>query len=134
MKNLSSIKDWNIFALLYLGAVIVTLVLSGFTTDFPNLSISSTQVFTLLYLGAIASGLGFFLWNYGVTKTNIGTAAIFNDLKIPLGILVSVLFFGDSVKIWNLTVGGLIVTTALVINEFQFNKRSKIQITEERSK
>jgi len=134
MKNLSGIKDWNIFALLYLGALLVTLVLSGFTTDFPNLSISSTQVFTLLYLGAIASGLGFFLWNYGVTKTNIGTAAIFNDLKIPLGILVSVLFFGDSVKIWNLTVGGLIVTTALVINEFQFNKRSKIQITEERSK
>lgn len=134
MKNINAVRDWNIFALLYLGAAAVTIVLSGFTTDFTQISISSTQIFTLLYLGVIASGLGFFLWNYGVRKTNIGTAAIFNDLKIPLGILVSVLFFGDSVKIRNLVVGGLIVIIALIINEFEFNKRSKTQITEERSK
>jgi len=123
MKNLEGIKDWNIFALLYLGAVVVTFILSTFTTDYTNLNISSTQIFTLLYLGAIASGLGFFLWNYGVRKANIGTVAVFNNLKIPLGILVSVLFFEDVVKIQNLIVGGLIVIAALVINEYQFNKR-----------
>ncbi|NOX65457.1 MAG: EamA family transporter [Chlorobi bacterium] len=134
MKNISDIKDWNIFALLYLGAMSVTFIFSIFTTDFTNINISSTQLFTLLYLGAIASGLGFFLWNYGVRKTNIGTAAIFNDLKIPLGILVSVLFFGDSVKIQNLVVGGLIVTAALVINEYRFNKSLYTQTTKERSK
>ena len=134
MKKLDAIKDWNIFVLLYLGATIVTMILSAFTTDFDNLNISSTQILTLLYLGAIASGLGFFLWNYGVRKSNIGTVAIFNDLKIPLGILVSILIFGDSVKIQNLVVGGLIVIAALVINEHQFNKRIKIQNTEERIK
>lgn len=123
MKNLDGIKDWNIFALLYLGAVVVTFLFSIITTDFTNLNISSTQVFTLIYLGAIASGLGFFLWNYGVRKTNIGTVAVFNDMKIPLGIFVSVLFFGDVVKIQNLILGGLIVIAALVINEYQFNKR-----------
>lgn len=122
MKNIKGMSDWNIFALLYLGAVLVTFALSILTTDFADLNISSTQIYTLLYLGVIASGLGFFLWNYGVRKTNIGTVAIFNNLKIPLGILVSVLFFGDSVKIQNLFVGGLIVITALVINEYRFNK------------
>lgn len=123
MKNLDGINDWNIFALLYLGAVVVAFLLSIVTTDFANLNISSTQIFTLLYLGAIASGIGFFLWNYGVRKTNIGTIAVFNNMKIPLGIFVSVLFFGDVVNIQNLIVGGLIVIAALVINEYQFNKR-----------
>lgn len=123
MKNLDGIKDWNIFALLYLGAVVVAFLLSSFTTDYANLNISSTQIFILIYLGAVASGFGFFLWNYGVRKTNIGTIAVFNNMKIPLGIFVSVLFFGDVVNIQNLIVGGLIVIAALVINEYQFNKR-----------
>ncbi|VAX26169.1 MadN protein [hydrothermal vent metagenome] len=134
MKNISAVKDWNIFALLYLGAVIVTFILSIFTTDFTNMNISSTQIYTLLYLGAIASGVGFFLWNYGVRKTNIGTVAIFNDLKIPLGVLVSIIFFGESAKIQNLVIGGLIVTAALVINEYRFNKSLYTQTTKERSK
>ena len=123
MKDLTTIKDSNIFALLYLGAVAITFVISIFTVDVNSISITFTEMITLLYLGAVASGLGFFLWNYGVRKSNIGTVAVFNNLKIPLGILVSILFFGETVNIQDLIIGGLIVIAALVINEYQFNKR-----------
>lgn len=123
MAELDNVKDRDIFALPYLGAAGTTLIISLFTIKMENLIITFPQILTLLYLGAIASGLGFFLWNYGVRKANIGTVAIFNNLKIPLGILVSILFFGEKVQIQNLIIGGLILITALVINEYQFNKR-----------
>jgi len=123
MKNLGTVKDSDIFALLYLGAVGITFLISLFTIELDNLSMSSSQIFTLFYLGVIASGLGFFLWNYGVRKTNIGNTAIFNNLKIPLGILVSIVFFDEVVNISDLFIGGLIIISALVINEYQLNKR-----------
>ncbi|MEN8192752.1 MAG: EamA family transporter [Bacteroidota bacterium] len=123
MKKIKDFKDWDVFGLLYFGAATITFIFTIVQTDLNNLDISSTQIFTLLYLGVIASGLGFFLWNYGVRKSNIGTAAIFNNLKIPLGVLVSVIFFGETVKIENLIFGGLIVVISLVINESSFKKR-----------
>ena len=123
MFKLRNVLDKDIFGLLYMGAVGVTFIFALFTTEIKEISFSAGQLLTLIYLGAIASGLGFFLWNIGVRKSNIGTLAIFNNLKIPLGILVSVLFFEESVKFMNLILGGLIVIIALVINEYYFNKR-----------
>lgn len=111
----SQIKDVNIFALLYAGATIITALFSGFTTDFSNLSISFEQTYTIVYLGVIASGLGFFLWNYGARKTDAGTLAVFNNLKIPLAMLVSFIFFGESVSIEKLIAGGIVITIALLI-------------------
>ncbi len=122
MLKLKKVRDKDIFGLLYVGAVGVTFIFALLTTHIREIEVSGVQILTLLYLGAIASGLGFFLWNMGVRKSNIGTVAIFNNLKIPLGILVSLLFFGESVKITNLLLGGLIVIIALVINEYYFNK------------
>jgi len=112
------IKDRDVFALLYFGAVITSFIFTLFTTNLLEIKITETQVFTLLYLGIVASGLGFFLWNYGARKTNAGALAIFNNLKIPLGILVSILFFDEIVNIDTLIVGGIIVIFALIINEY----------------
>lgn len=119
MVKQSEIKDKNIYSLLFLGGFLLALVFSLFTTDYNLISLNKTEVYTLLYLGAVASGIGFFLWNYGAKLTNIGSLAIFNNLKIPLGIIVSILFFSEKVYFWNLLIGGLIVTFALLINEYQ---------------
>ena len=112
------IKDRDVFALLYFGAVLTSFIFTLFATNLMEIKITETQVFTLLYLGIIASGLGFFLWNYGARKTNTGALAIFNNLKIPLGIVVSILFFDEIVNIDTLIVGGIIVIFALIINEY----------------
>ncbi len=124
LKYEPELKDINIFGLLYFGAVIITGVFSIFTTDYSALILNSKQIYTLLYLGIVASGIGFFLWNYGARKTNAGTLAVFNNLKIPLGILVSLFVFNESTDLIKLTAGGMIVLFALYFSEskyFKFN-------------
>ncbi len=113
MQAGKNIKDKNVFALLFLGAVIFTFVTSLFTTNYSEIELTSKQIFTLLYLGAIASGAGFFLWNYGAVLTKIGTLAVFNNIKIPLAILVSILVFGERANTVNLVAGGLVLLFAL---------------------
>ena len=60
------------------------------------LALTATQRWTLLYLGVLASGVGFFLWNVGATKVAAGTLAVMNNAKVPLGVAVSLLFFGGN--------------------------------------
>ena len=68
-------------------------------------------------MGIVASGVGFFLWNLGARKTDAGALAIFNNLKIPFGVAVSIFVFGESEDVTKLLVGFLIISTALYINE-----------------
>ncbi len=83
--------DLQVFALLYLGAAFVAApAAAGALLGGPAITLKQTGI--LLYLGVIASGLGFFLWNTGARQVGPGALAVFNNLKIPLGILVSVLF------------------------------------------
>ncbi|MDA3861108.1 MAG: EamA family transporter [Melioribacteraceae bacterium] len=124
MSRSPGIKDKNIFAILFLGGFLTAFLFTLFTTEYSALAVNKNEIFTLLYLGIIASGLGFFLWNYGAKLTNTGSLAIFNNLKIPLGIVVSIFFFSEKANFWNLLLGGLIVTFALVINEHQIKKHS----------
>lgn len=117
MKKTNSVKDYQVFGLLYLGAVVITSVATGFTTNWGALHITQTQVFTLLYLGILASGLCFFWWNLGARKVNGGTLAVFNNLKIPLAIAVSFLIFHEQSNLPRLLVGGFLVILALFISE-----------------
>ena len=43
--------------------------------------------------------------------------AVFNHLKIPLAVAVSLLVFGESTNITRLLFGGVIIIGALVLNE-----------------
>ncbi len=113
MKKRNTLKDRNVFALMFLGAVFFTLATSLFTTNYGEIEITKNQILILIYLGAIASGLGFFLWNYGAVLTKIGTLAVFNNLKIPLAVTVSLVIFGERTNPVNLLVGGSILLFAL---------------------
>jgi carboxylate/amino acid/amine transporter len=107
--------DLHVFGLLYLGAAL-TAALATLGSDWSTFEITLKQAGILLYLGAIASGLGFFLWNLGARKVSAGALAIFNNLKIPLGILVSVLLFGETTDWVRLLIGGTLMAAALFIN------------------
>jgi drug/metabolite transporter (DMT)-like permease len=116
------LKDIEIFAIPYLGGFVTAAVVSVVFVDWSKIIITSTQWLNLLYLGALASGLGFFLWNYGARRTNIGALAIFNNLKIPLAIIVSLIFFHEKTDLPSLLLGGLIILGSLLLNE-GFEKR-----------
>ena len=108
-----TLRDRDIFALLYIGAFTVTLTFTFTLTQVSTFTFTLTQSLTLLYLGAIASGLGFFLWNKGATQVNAGTLAVMNNLKVPLAVACSLLFFGESADLPRLLVSLALLAAAV---------------------
>lgn len=121
----AGLTDLRVFALLYLGGAMTAGLPALFTTPWEGFSLNATQLLTLLYLGAVASGLGFFLWNVGARKVNAGALAIFNDLKIPLAVAVSLIFFGEQADLPSLLIGGAIVLAALALNEWGLRREAR---------
>jgi drug/metabolite transporter (DMT)-like permease len=111
------LRDSSVFAFLYCGAVAVTIVASLATTDYPRLRIGPSQWFALLYLGVIASGLSFFLWNMGSRKVSAGVLAIMNNMKIPVGVLASLLILREKTDWFRLLIGCGLMFAALYLNE-----------------
>lgn len=121
-----NLKDREIFGFLYLGGAGSAALFSLFAVPWQSVSISNAQFWTLVFLGIVSSGACFFLWNYGVRRTNIGAVAIFNDLKTPLSITVSLLFFGEHASLPHLLVGGGLVLFSLALNEIRESRPQKI--------
>jgi len=117
----------KVFGLLYLGGFMTAGLSAAVFTPWQSFAITNEQIMVLVYLGAIASGLSFFLWNVGARKVNAGSLAIFNDLKIPLAVIVSIVFFGEQASWFNLIVGGGIAVAALLLNEWYIRRHKKFQ-------
>ena len=105
--------DHQLMGLVYAGAALITLALAG-----PShlAHPSAGQWLVLAYLGLVASGLGFFLFNAGARRVDVGTLAVFNNAKVPLAILASALVFGEHVAVLRLLAGGGLIAMALAIN------------------
>ncbi|MBN1983051.1 MAG: EamA family transporter [Chitinivibrionales bacterium] len=98
------------------GSVASGLSMMIFPSPFiPNLG--HLQILVLLYLGLVASGVGFFLWNIGALRVSSGVLAIFNNVKIPLAVLVSLLFFREKADLVRLSIGCAIILYALYLNK-----------------
>ena len=110
-------RDRDLMGLLYLGASVVAVAMAAPSFRWEVVQhISPRQAAVLIYLGVVASGLGFFLFNAGARRTDLGTLAIFNNMKIPLAILASGLVFHESVDWLRLAVGGAVIACALGLN------------------
>ena len=110
-------RDQELMGLLYLGAAVVAVAVAMPSVQWDRvISMSLHQLVVLTYLGVVASGLGFFLFNAGARRTDIGTLAIFNNMKIPLAILASGLVFREAVDWPRLALGGAIIACALGLN------------------
>jgi len=122
--------DLKVFGLLYLGGFAAAGLAAGALTPWRALSVSPVQVWTLVYLGAVASGVSFFLWNYAARRVEMGTLAIFNDLKVPLAVAVSLLVFGEKTDPLRLAIGGLLALGALVLQQWG-NRIKRVKTTPE---
>ena len=118
-KRLAAGASWRgreAFAWLYLGgAAAAALSMLAAPGPLPRLSGASAAV--LVYLGLLASGVGFFLWNIGATRVPAGVLAVMNNLKVPLAVVVSLVFFGESADLLRLAIGGAAITLALYLNK-----------------
>jgi drug/metabolite transporter (DMT)-like permease len=111
------LRDRDGFALLYAGAFAVTLPVALGRSDLSTLTLTPTQLWTLIYLGVLASGVGFFLWNYGASRVSAGTLAVMNNLKIPLAVACSLIFFGEQADVLRLAAGGGLMAVAVWLAE-----------------
>ena len=103
------------YALPYAGAVVVTGAGMLVTTTSVPAHLSWTQAAVLGYLGILASGVCLFWWNLGAAKTSTGVLAVFNNVKVPLGVLVSLVVFGESTNLRRLGIGAAMLLAALWI-------------------
>ena len=74
---------------------------------------SPSQWTVIAYLGLVASGLCFFLWNRGARLVSAGRLAAMNNLKIPAGVAVSLLVFGESANLFSFLAGSLLIAAAI---------------------
>ena len=116
MNSKPDLRDRNVFGLLYAGAVVVAGLFSFIATDYGRLAVQPRQWLFLVYLGIVASGVCFFLWNFGARKVNEGALAVMNNMKIPIGVVLSLLILREATDYVRLIMGCLLLASALWIN------------------
>jgi len=105
------------FGWFFVGATLVTVpawLLFG-QADYPD---QPTQWAVILWLGLVASGAGYFLWNYGASKVDSGNLAVMNNAVIPAGLLVNLLLWNQDANVLRLTAGTGVLVVALWINRW----------------
>ncbi len=111
--------DRHVFAWLYLGgfAILLPFALAEMVSAMPHPDLKQTA--TIVYLGVTASGIAFFLWNRGARQVSAATLAVMNNLKIPLGVLVSLLVFSEKTDLSALLSGSALVALAVFATNFR---------------
>lgn len=106
----TDLVDRHIFIYLLLGACMITGITTAISGGASALwQLDVTQWGTLIYLGSVATGLGFFAWNWGAARVAPATLSVFNNLKIPLAIILALTVFGEQVAWDRFIVGVLLV-------------------------
>lgn len=118
----------NAFAWFYAGALVVAVIGWTLFGDMGKLPTTSLQWGILVWLGIGASGLGYFMWNYGATQVDAGTLAIMNNVLIPAGLLVNFALWQQSVDWPRLLIGGSVIIISVFVHKYWVVNRSE-QIT-----
>jgi len=101
-------------ALMYLGAALFSALVVMLKGNYQSImAINTNQWYVLVYLGVIASGIGFYGWNYGAKKANITQLAIMNNGYIPVAVILSLVLFGETAEINTLLLGGGVMALSL---------------------
>lgn len=114
-QRLDGLQEFGYF---FLGATLVAAVSALLFADLERLPVGSVQWSVLLWLGLGASGLGYWLWNTAARGVNTGQLAVMNNMLIPAGILVNVLIWSRDTDWLRLSVGAVILLTALWLAQY----------------
>ena len=104
------------FAYFYIGALIFTTIgflFSDVKTPLPD---DIATWLLIVWMGVGASGLGFYFWDKGSLFVSSGTLAVMNNLVIPLGLMVEILFFGQVLNSETYLIGTLIIVVSILVS------------------
>lgn len=105
-------KNYQSFFWFFAGAFVIvfpTWLLLG-TTKF---TMQTSTLLSLFYVGFLATGLGQYLWLQGATKVSAATLSVMNNLLIPFGIVINLLFGGTIDMPIEFTIGSTIILISL---------------------
>ncbi len=104
------------FSWFYLGAFVVA-VIAWFALGNPQkLPTTGLQWGILVWLGVVASGLGYFMWNYGATQVDAGTLGIMNNMHVPAGLLVNLAIWQQQPHWPSFIIGGAVIVASLWVH------------------
>ena len=118
-EYIKNYRDRDLMPWLYLGGfmILLPLALQDMAQQMPKPDWKQTSA--IIYLGVVASGIAFFLWNTGVRKVSAGTLAVMNNLKIPTGVLVSLIIFREKANLVALLCGSVLIGAAIWATVFR---------------
>ncbi|WP_374447214.1 carboxylate/amino acid/amine transporter [Providencia sp.] len=117
LMEVHPIPQHQAFSWFYLGATLVALIgwlLFGNKSMMPT---TNLQWGVLLWLGVAASGIGYFMWNYGATKVDAGTLAIMNNMMVPAGLLVNFAIWQQHPNWLSFTIGSSLIIASLWVHK-----------------
>ncbi|MTD39146.1 EamA family transporter [Erwinia sp. CPCC 100877] len=104
------------FSWFYLGALIVALLAWLALGNPQKLPETPLQWGILVWLGVVASGLGYFMWNYGATQVDAGTLGIMNNMHVPAGLLVNLAIWQQQPHWPGFLTGGTVIALSLWVH------------------
>ncbi len=119
ITHLEMRRKWNnalTFHGQFIGFILAGTVLV-FNEGFPKLEMSKFKIqnwILPLYLGLVATGLGFFLWNWGVQKVSATKATLVGNLKGPISVLIGCVLLQEHVSL-ELFVGLVLLFISIII-------------------
>lgn len=116
MANHDSMPQSSVFGWFFIGAFALSSINYMLFGNVEKLPTTSVEWGVLIYLGIVASGLGYFAWNWGATKVNVGTLAAMNNLLIPAGIVVNITIWNRDADLPRLLFGATLIVFALFLN------------------
>ena len=106
----------NAFAWFYVGAFLVAVVAWSMLGNAQKMPETSLQWGILLFLGVAASGIGYFMWNYGATQVDAGTLGIMNNMHVPAGLLVNLAIWQTQPRWPSFIIGALVILASLWVH------------------
>ncbi|KMV32793.1 carboxylate/amino acid/amine transporter [Franconibacter pulveris] len=104
------------FSWFYLGAFLVAVVAWFIIGNPQKLPTTTLQWGILVWLGVAASGLGYFMWNYGATQVDAGTLGIMNNVHVPAGLLVNLAIWQEQPHWPSFIIGGTVIMASLWVH------------------
>ncbi|YCH30308.1 carboxylate/amino acid/amine transporter [Erwinia sp. D4-22] len=104
------------FSWFYMGAVLIAIIAWFLWGNPQKLPTTHLQWGILIWLGIAASGLGYFMWNYGATQVDAGTLGIMNNMHVPAGLLVNLVIWQEQPDWPPFIIGGGLIVASLWIH------------------
>ncbi|MBQ0955505.1 carboxylate/amino acid/amine transporter [Serratia symbiotica] len=104
------------FSWFYLGALGIAVVAWCLWGNPQQLPTTKLQWGVLIWLGVVASGLGYFMWNYGATQVDAGTLGIMNNMHVPAGLLVNLAIWQQQPHWASFIIGAAVIAASLWVH------------------